>query len=158
MDKPEQHDIDGLLRKNAELLGELKTAKARITELEAERDGARAEAEEAAAAFRRVKLDEPLEAAIGQAFVLPWRMLRPVFDEHFDAALDDEGAPQITARATGEAVPMDALLREVQTIPDLAAALRPVSGPDVRGGGHRHLRDLDAPPAPKQPAPRFGLR
>jgi hypothetical protein len=78
-----KHDIDGLLRKNAELLGELKAAKARIAELESERDAARADAQVARDTMRRVQLEEPLEQSLGQAFVAPWKIMRPLLGEHF---------------------------------------------------------------------------
>lgn len=156
MTEKQEHDIDGLLRKNAELLGEVKALKAKVAEIEAERDGARSEAQAAQETMRRVQLEEPLERAAAPAFAVPWRIVRPLIEEHFDIALGEDGAPQITAKASGEAVPLDGLVRAAQAVPDLAVALRPISGPDVRGGASRG-RDPRPDPQPKVASP-FGLR
>lgn len=156
MTEKQEHDIDGLLRKNAELLGEVKALKAKVAEIEAERDGARSEAQAAQETMRRVQLEEPLERAAAPAFAVPWRIVRPLIEEHFDIALGEDGTPQIAAKASGEAVTLDGLVRAAQAVPDLAVALRPISGPDVRGN-NRPIRDPQPKAQPKVASP-FGLR
>lgn len=157
MTEKQEHDVDGLLRKNAELLGEVKGLKAKVAEIEAERDGARAEAQAAQDTMRRVQLDEPLEQAVGGAFVAPWRIMRPMIEEHFEVALGEDGKPQIKAKASGEAVALAGLLQAMQTVPDLAAAMRPPSGGGARGS---HAGDLSErqPKAQPKVASSFGLR
>lgn len=157
-DKRDEHDVDGLLRKNAELLAEVKKLKQRITDLEGERDAAEAKAEEAAQTMRRVQLDEPLEQAVGGAFVAPWRVMRPLVEEHFDVSLGEDGKPSIVRKESGEAVPLDGMLRAMQEIPDLAAAIRAPSGGGARGGKGNGERLEDAPPAKRKVAPQYGLR
>jgi hypothetical protein len=154
-----EHDVDGLLRKNAELLSELKAARTRIAELEAERDSAQADAQVARDVMRRVQLEEPLEQALGQAFVAPWRIMRLLLDEHFDFALGEDGKPHITAKATGEAVPLTGMVAAAASIPDLAAAVRPPRG----GGALGNDRGSSLANVPQQkPKPKvaqtFGLR
>lgn len=86
-------------------------------------------------------------------------MVRPLLDEYFtfDAGAD-EGA-RIKTRVedgAGEVVAFDALLRHVQTIPDLAAMLRPPSGGGASGGRAIEMQDK-AKPREKVASP-FGLR
>lgn len=152
------HDVEGLLRKNAELLGEVRSLKGRVGEIERERDEALQAAEAANATMRRLQLEEPVEQALAGAFVAPWRVMRPLLDEHLDFALTDEGRPEITVRASGEVVPPGGLMAFVSTVPDLAAVLRPPSG-----GGARSVGEDAGGVAPRKPereaiAPKFGLR
>ena len=157
MTEKQEHDVDGLLRKNAELLGEVKALKAKVAEIEGERDGARAEAQEARETMRRVQLDEPLEQVLGGAFVAPWRIMRPLVEEHFDAVLGEDGRPQITAKASGEAVAMGGMIAAMQAVPDLAAALRPPRGSGARGNNGHDPHEPQAKPQAKVASP-FGLR
>jgi hypothetical protein len=154
-----EHDTDGLLRKNAELLGELKAAKARIAELESERDAARADAQAARETMRRVQLEEPLQQALGQAFTVPWRIMRPLLSEHFTFELCDDGRPAITAKSTGEPVPIGEMVAAMATIPDLAAALRPPRGGGALGNDKgSSLADVPQPKPKPKVAATFGLR
>jgi hypothetical protein len=154
-----KHDIDGLLRKNAELLGELKAARARIAEHESERDAARADAQTARDTMRRVQLEEPLEQALAGAFTVPWRIMRLLLGEHVDFALGDDGKPSITAKGTGEAVPLSGMIAAMATIPDLAAALRPPRGGNALGNDRgSSLPDVSQPKAKPKVAQAFGLR
>jgi hypothetical protein len=154
-----KHYIDGLLRKNAELLGELKAAKARIAELEAERDSARADAQTARETMRRVQLEEPLEQALAGAFTGPWKIMRPLLGEHFTFELGDDGKPAIAAKSTGEAVPLSGMIAAMATIPDLAAALRPPRGGGALGNDKgSSLADVPQPKPKPKVAATFGLR
>jgi cell division septum initiation protein DivIVA len=156
----EEHDVDGLLRKNSELLAEVKGLKAKVAEVEGERDEALQASSDAQDAMRKVTLEKPLETVLSGAFVAPWRVVRPLLDEHFvfDATAD-EGA-QIRVRAEdgeGEAVALDGLMQHCQTIPDLAAMLKPASGGGASGG-----LDMDRATAKKDAKPKvaspFGIR
>lgn len=152
------HDVEGLLRKNAELLGEVRALKGRVGEIERERDEALQAAEAAKDAMRRLQLEEPVEKALSGAFVAPWRVMRPLLDEHLEFALTEEGRPEITVRASGEVLPPGGLMAFVSTVPDLAAVLRPPSG-----GGARSVGEDAGGVAPRKPereaiAPKFGLR
>jgi hypothetical protein len=149
-----KHDIDGLLRKNAELLGELKAAKARIAELESERDSARADAQVARDTMRRVQLEEPLEQALAGAFTVPWRIMRPLLGEHFTFELGDDGKPRVTAKATNEPVPLSGMIAAMATIPDLAAALRPPRGGNALGNDRGSSVPDVSQPKPKPKVPR----
>ncbi|HDR28854.1 hypothetical protein [Rhodovulum sp.] len=152
------HDVHGLLRKNAELLGELKAAKAKVAELEAERDAALAKAAEAEATMRQTLLDAPVERTLGEAFSLPWRHMRPAIEEHFTFALGEDGKPVATPTDGGEPVPLDQVTRMCASIPDLAVALRPAQGGGARSSGE-HVADPDAgKPRPESLAGPFGLR
>jgi len=152
-------DPEGLKRKNAELLAEVKKLKGRIADLEAERDNARAKADGAQATMRRVQLDEPVEAALGNAFVAPWRVMKPLVEEHFGFDLGEDGKPVVTAKQTGEAVALDAIHAEMAAIPDLAAAMRPPSGggaPGSEGSGREVTGDTGT--KRKKVEPQLGLR
>jgi hypothetical protein len=109
--------------------------------------------------MRRVQLEEPLEQALGQAFFAPWKIMRPLLGEHFEFALGDDGKPVITARATGEAVPIGGMIAAMATIPDLAAALRPPRGGGAPGNDRgSSLSDVLQPKAKPKVAQTFGLR
>jgi len=84
------HDVDGLLRKNAELLAEVKGLKAKVAEVEGERDAATGDAAMAREVARQVSIERPLEGVLGGAFVAPWRVVRPLLDEHFQFELADD--------------------------------------------------------------------
>ena len=157
MTEKQEHDVDGLLRKNAELLGEVKALKAKVAEIEGERDGARAEAQEARETMRRVQLDEPLEQVLGGAFVAPWRIMRPLVEEHFEVGLGEDGRPQITAKASGEAVAMGGMIAAMMEVPDLAAALRPPRGGGAPGS-NGHDPHEPQPKAQPKVAKAFALR
>lgn len=158
MDQKSDHDVDGLLRKNAELLGQVKTLKARIGELEAERDAAQVSAQTATETMRRVQLDDPVQQALDKAFVAPWRVMKPLLDEHFDFALGDDGKPEIKIKGNGEVVTLDGIIAAMATIPDLAAALRPPSGGGARGSGARDILPPDGHDTRRAVASQFGLR
>lgn len=150
------HDVDGLLRKNAELLGEVKELKAKLQEAEGAREAALQAASEARGAMRRVALERPLEGVLGRAFVAPWRVVRPLLDEHFAFDMGADDVAEIKA-ASGEAVALDDLLQHVQAIPDLAAMLKPPSGGGASGGG-RSIAVQDKPKSREKVASPFGLR
>lgn len=156
----EKHDVDGLLRKNGELLAEVKALKAKVTELEGERDGAKADADTAQAMTRSVSIERPLEAVLGNSFVAPWRIVRPMLDEHFSFDLSDEGGAVVTARGDegeGEAIPLSQIGHRVNAIADLSAMLKPPTGGGGRGStGAGNIQSEEK--TPRKVASPFGLR
>ena len=157
MSETQEHDVDGLLRKNAELLAEVKTLKSKITALEGERDTAKAEADTAQATMRKTLLDDPLERELGEAFSLPWRHMRPLVEEHFSFALGDDGKPVATPAAGGDPVVLAEVKGAFAAIPDLAVALRPAKGGGATGGAGRHVPEPEKASREKVASP-FGLR
>lgn len=157
MAETEAHDVDGLLRKNAELLAEVKGLKARIAALEGERDTAKAEADTAQATMRQTLLDDPLERELGGAFTLPWRHMRPLVEEHFSFALGDDGKPVATPAAGGDPIALEDVRGAFAAIPDLAVALRPAKGGGSTGGAGRHVLEPVKASREKVASP-FGLR
>jgi hypothetical protein len=155
----QQHDVDALLRKNAELLGEVKALKAKVADLEGERDAAKDGEGQAKAAMQKILLDDPLEREIGKLFSLPWRHIRPLVEEHFTFTLADDGKPVATPVAGGDALPIDKLLSHFNAIPDLVVALnRPIGG-GAKGSDGTRLYDPPKPDeAPRKVASQFGLR
>lgn len=150
------HDVDGLLRKNAELLAEVKALKAKITEADSARETALQAASDAQATMRKVALERPLEAALGGAFVAPWRVVRPLVEEHFSFGMGADDVAEIKTQS-GEAVALADLMGHVQTIPDLAAMLRPASGGGA-SGGRSGTEAQDKAKPPEKVASPFGLR
>jgi hypothetical protein len=157
MAETQEHDVDGLLRKNAELLAEVKGLKARITALEGERDTAKAEADTAQATMRQTLLDDPIERELGAVFSLPWRHMRPLVEEHFSFTLGDDGKPVATPAAGGDALMLESVRGAFASIPDLAVALRPAKGGGATGGGARHVPEPEKASREKVASP-FGLR
>lgn len=157
-DEP-KHDVDGLLRKNAELLAEVKEMKAKLQEAEGAKQAAQEAASEAQATMRTVALERPLEGVLGCAFVAPWRVVRPLLDEHFTIEMGEGQVAEIKT-LTGEAVALDDLMQHVQTIPDLAAMLKPPSGGGAIGaGGRSRMESTEKKPEPKpKVASPFGIR
>lgn len=160
-DTDQKHDTDGLLRKNAELLAEVKSLKGKLAEMEGERDAALQTSSEAQDAMRRVAVERPLETFLGGAFVAPWRIVRPMLDEHFVIGIGGGDEAEIKTRTDdgeGEAVALNALFDHVQTIPDLAAMLRPPKGGGAGGSwGDRISKEAQEKPRQKV-ASSFGLR
>lgn len=163
--KNEEHNVEGLLRKNAELLDEIKTLKGRIVTLEDERDAAQSARDSANAEVQRVMLDEPLKDSVASMFSVPWRIMRPIIEEHFKFALGDDGNPVLSdlegnpvslGERSAEFAPED--LRQVMmAVPDIAATMRPPQGGGARGNDGR----VSIPPAKSEPekvAPKLGLR
>ena len=156
-DGAKEHDVEGLLRKNAELLGEVKELKTKLQEAEGAREAALQAASDARGAMRRVALERPLEGVLGRAFVAPWRVVRPLLDEHFTIDMGSGDVAEIKT-LSGELVTLDKLMQHVQTIPDLAAMLKPPSGGGASGGrGHSGEIERKPEPKPKVASP-FGIR
>ncbi len=160
MTKETEHDAEGLLRKNAELLGEVKTLKARVAEMEGDTREAQAAAEASASRLRALMLDEPLERDLAPRFVIPWRVTRPLLDEHFDFALGDDGRPVVTRKDGGVPVPFGEIFDALNTIPDLAALVRPARGAEERGSTRipARRREEDNKQQEVAGASPFGLR
>lgn len=156
-DDKTEHDVDGLLRKNAELLAEVKDLKGRLQEAEGATHAAQEAASQAQATMRTVALERPLEGTLGGAFVAPWRVVRPLLDEHLTIEMGEDHQAEIKT-ASGEAVALDDLKRHVQTIPDLAAMLKPAIGGGATGGQDPDRATTSKPePKPKVASP-FGIR
>ncbi|TQM93555.1 hypothetical protein [Roseinatronobacter monicus] len=158
-EKPEEYDVEGLLRKNAELLNEVKELKAKLADAQGAEAAALQAVSDAQATVRKVTLETPLEGALGGCFVAPWRVVRPLLDEHFTFDMGADGVSEIKT-LSGEVVALDGLMQHVQTIPDLAAMLRPPSGGGASGGNNagRVVRSEEKPePKPKVASP-FGIR
>ena len=66
----DKDDIQGLIAKRDELLNEVKKLKAKVAELEAERDTEKTRADTAEGDLRRVRLDDPVEAMLGDLFTI----------------------------------------------------------------------------------------
>lgn len=152
-----EHDIVGILRKNAELLAEVKGLKAKIETLEGELDTAKQDADTAAATMRQTLLDNPLERELGAAFSLPWRHMRALVEEHFTFALGDDGKPIAAPVAGGDPVALDDVRGAFATIPDLAAALRPAKGGGAKSDDTRHIPEPDKAKRDRVASP-YGLR
>jgi len=86
-----ENNAEGLLAKRDELLGEVKTLKAKVAGLETELATATATAEAAQSEIQRVKLDQPLEKCLGDMFSVRLKYVLPEVKEHFDFALSDDG-------------------------------------------------------------------
>ena len=97
-DDDKKDDVQGLIAKRDELLGEVKKLKARVADLEGERDAAQGRADTAEADLRRVRLDEPVEQIMGDLFVVKLRHAMPEVKDHFDFALGDDGAVRFTTK------------------------------------------------------------
>lgn len=98
-----KHDVQGLIAKRDELLGEVKRLKARVAELEGERDAAQLRADGAEADLKRVRLDDPVESVLGDLFTIKLRHALPEVKDHFDFLLGDDGGVRFTTKE-GEAV------------------------------------------------------
>lgn len=152
----DQTDVSGLMRKNAELLAEVKALKGKLQEAESAREAALQAANEAQAVTRRVALETPLQDALSGRFVVPWRIVRPLLDDHFAFDMGADGGAEIKTKA-GEAVALADLPGQLATIPDLAALLHPPRGGGAKGSHTGHDVD-DKPKQPDRVASPFALR
>jgi len=157
MAEENNHDVDGLLRKNAELLAEVKGLKAKVEALEGDLDAAKQNADTASATMRQTLLDDPLERELSAAFSLPWRHMRALVEEHFTFALGDDGKPIATPAAGGDPVALDDVREAFSAIPDLAVALRPAKGGGAKGGSVGYIPEMEKA-RQKNVAKPFGLR
>ncbi|KIN72787.1 hypothetical protein [Sulfitobacter guttiformis] len=164
-DQNTEHNIEGLLRKNAELLADIKTLKGRIATLEGERDAANTARDDATANVQRVMLDEPLENTVASMFSVPWRVMRSVVEEHFKLSLDESGKPMLSD-VDGNPVSLgdrpanftpDDLRQAMMAVPDLAATMRPPSGGGAPGSNGASAT-ATPPQKAEKVAPRLGLR
>lgn len=85
-------ETEGLVNKNRELLGEVKTLKARVKDLEDHLGAEKGRADAAEAEVKRITLDEPVEAVLGDLFAVKLKYVLPDVKEHFDFVLGDDGA------------------------------------------------------------------
>jgi len=161
-DQTEPQNVDGLVRKNRELLGEVKTLRAKLVEMTAARDAL-------SASYGKVTLDQPLQEMLAKVSPFPPRFTRPMIEEHFSFVLGDDGQVQVRDK-TGQPVQVEG--REALfTEGDMRAALaaipemhKIVYGNQSSGGGAPGGAGRDYQSAPKKPEPKpkvaspFGLR
>lgn len=161
-------DETGLTAKRDELLAEVKALKARLREVEAERDAERERADRAEGEFQRVTIDDPVEAILADLFVVPLRHVMGEVREHFSFVRDEAGALQIRDKegqpvkladgreVTFEPEPIRRALLEVGTLDEV------VRGTLAAGGGATGgAVGQPNPTGPIRRAPvaqRFGLR
>lgn len=161
-------DETGLTAKRDELLAEVKALKARLREVEAERDIERQRAERAEAEYQRVTIDDPTEAMLADLFVVPLRHVMGEVREHFSFVRDENGGLQIRDKdgqpikltdgreVTFEPEPIRRALLEVGTLDEV------VRGTFAAGGGATGGALVQPnPTGPTRNAPvaqRFGLR
>ena len=96
-------ETDGLVEKNRELLGEVKKLKARVKELEDDLGAEKGRADTAEAEVKRITLDGPVEAVLGDLFAVKLKYVLPDVKEHFDFVPGDDGAVRFVT-AEGEPV------------------------------------------------------
>jgi|GEM_PF-4646573 len=171
-DDDKKDDVQALIAKRDELLGEVKKLKARLADLEGERDTAVARADTAEADLRRVRLDDPVEQIMGDLFTIKLRHALPEVKDHFDFALDDDGAVKFTTK-DGEPVKITEGGKEREagfTAEDIRAALTEHGGfdeilraPGVGGSGKPPASTSGAVASDRaekggKVAPAFGLR
>lgn len=162
-------DVSGLTAKRDELLAENKRLKARLAELEGERDAERARAEKAEGEFRRVTVDEPVEAMLADLFVVPLRHVMGEVREHFSFIRDEAGALQIRAKdgqpvtledgteVAFEPEPIRKALLEVGTLGEVVRGTLATGG-GAPGGSAGQPAGTAKLRRPELVAPRFGLR
>lgn len=161
-------DETGLTAKRDELLAEVKILKARLKEVEAERDAERERADKAEGEFRRVTIDDPVEAVLADLFVVPLRHVMGEVREHFDFVRDDAGALQMRTKA-GEPVKLSdgaevtfepeairKALLEVGTLDEVVRGTLAIGGGAPGGKGGQPAATGPVRRAPV--AQRFGLR
>lgn len=168
----DKDDVQKLLAKRDELLGEVKKLKGRVADLEGERDAAQERADTAEADLRRVRLDDPVEHMLGDLFTIKLRHALPEVKDHFDFALGDDGAVKFTtkdgepvkiteggkereagfnAKDIGAALSEHGGFDEILRAPGVGGSGKPPSSSSVRsGGGEGKKSDSVAQP--------FGLR
>lgn len=161
-------DLSGLTAKRDELLAQVKALKARLAEVEAERDGAQAAAAEAEARFNAAVIDRPVDAVLADLFLVPLRHVKPEIEAHFAFGVGDEGAIRVLDQ-DGNPVMLEG--REAQCAPaDMLKLLRGIGTLDevlrgtlASGGGAVATGASGAMVSRKQETPRkvaspFGLR
>jgi len=155
-------NVDGLLKKRDQLLNEVKTLRAKLAEVTAERDTL-------AASYGAVTLDKPLSEMLAKVSPFPARFTRPMVEEHFSFSLGDDGEVQMRGK-DGKPVQIDG--REaIFSESDMRAALAGVAelqgivyGNQASGGGAPGSTSRAPQSAPKKPeakpklASPFGLR
>lgn len=94
----ENDELEKLRAKRDELLGEVKALKAKNAELESARAEAVTRADAAEGEVRRVRLDEPVEAVLGDLFTVRLKHVLPEIREHFDFALGEDGEISFTTK------------------------------------------------------------
>lgn len=165
-------DVQKLLAKRDELLGEVRTLKARVAELEGERDGAVARAATAEAEVKRLCLDDPVAAVLGDLFAVKLKYVLPDIEEDYSFALGDDGQVTFTAK-DGAPVKVGEAGKEREAgfnADDIRAALEAHGGFDgvllsqCKGGGGKQPGSgatgvvTQGPQKRQKVAPEFGLR
>ncbi|QKK02739.1 MAG: hypothetical protein HND55_08820 [Pseudomonadota bacterium] len=87
-DNPE---LQGLVEKRDQLLAEVKKLKARVTELEGERDTANERADRAEAEVQRITVDNPVDDLLKDVFTVPTDQARKLLDGQFKFERGEDG-------------------------------------------------------------------
>lgn len=96
----------GLIAKRDELLAEVKKLKARLAEVEGERDSAMQRADKAEAEFQRVTLDEPVKAVLGDVFAVSLGYVMPTVNERYSFVRNEDGQIEFRTK-DGEPVKLE---------------------------------------------------
>lgn len=151
-DNPE---LQGLIEKRDQLLAEVKKLKARVNELEGERDTANERANNAENELQRITIDNPVDDLLKDVFTVPADQARKLLDEQFKFERGEDGIAMFDAE--GERVAgFDA--NEVKSALESAGYSKTILlGSRASGSGGT----TETQPAKSEPAPRarsYGLR
>lgn len=138
----------------------MKTARARIAAVEAERDTANARAERSAAALRRFRVDSPLEEIAAGLVDLPPRYAVALIRDHFEFDLGEEGDVTARTKAEPRTVPFtrEGIAGAARSIPELCGRFHKPVGPAATGGAKREAPSPGNAPNRKALPSRLGLR
>ena len=88
----------GLIAKRDELLAEVRKLKARLAEVEGERDAEKVRADAAESNLQRVTVDEPVEAVLSKVFAVSLHRVMPDLKEHYRFDRGEDGQLQFRTK------------------------------------------------------------